>query len=155
MHPQPVVPLAIIGDVGACGLIRSPGFVESTKPGLRMLVPPTCPYYASNLFLPPLGAQGIPGRLRTFRALIHVASIWISVTYREREKETTQRRQRECSIRVCILCTKRDLPVVKDLSLYRRKPAPPTARELCGSVFLARSICTIHVSQLILVQSQK
>ena len=52
---------------------------------------------------------GKPGRLGTLsiETSIHDLDLW-RVSQREREEETTQRRQRECGIRVCVLSERRN-----------------------------------------------
>ena len=89
--------LAIISDVGAHGLICL-GFINDHHQHVLDMHP------AASTSL-----GGKPGRLGKFKASRQVddLDLW-RVSHTEREKETTQRRQRECGIRLCVLSKKRD-----------------------------------------------
>ena len=90
--------LAIISDVGAHGLICL-GFINEHHQHV-LDMHPSC-FYLS------WGETRETWKIQSIETSSHDLDLW-RVSHTEREKETTQRRQRECGIRLCVLSKKRD-----------------------------------------------
>jgi len=95
---KPVDRLAIISDMGAHGLIR-PGFVNEHHQHVLDM--------HSSCFYLSWGATRKVWKIPSIETSSHDLDLW-RVSCTEREKETIQRRQRECGIRVCAFSKKRD-----------------------------------------------